>query len=279
MALAIQITEQSHDETSNAQQWQALKEAERDISDAWLKEGLALKKIRDEQLFLLRGYASFVEYYQYHLKYHKSTVSLRMSAAETALKVRLDTEQYNPSQAVYRELSFVPDNDKQEVLERACEISVANGDERLMQKHVKQAKIEYEGGYDPEVIAVAETWGFSNDIEKLQICQAWYDKGKDNPDGKFWALAGSGVIDPADGKDPVEFATASISDISNVEWRWQKSKIQADNPNPAIEGLINGIELMVENDIVNGVNIIVNGQNVKLPIVGKTIKMTIKIME
>lgn len=279
MSVAIQIIEPESNE-STAQQWQALYEAERDITSAWLSEGMALKRIRDEQLYTIRGYGSFAEYYQMHLKYHKSTVSLRISAAETAHKVRLDTEKYNPSQTVYRELSFVPDGDKQAVLERACEISVANGDERLMQKHIIQAKIEKEGGYDYEVIAVAETWGFANDIEKLQIAQQWYDKGKDNPDGKFWALAGSGVIDPVDGKDAIEFATASISDIANVEWRWQKSKIASDNPNPPIEGLVNAAELSIDGDgIVTGITLMIDGQNVRLPIVNKKIKMTIKIME
>ena len=254
--VAVQYEIVESPETQNqSQQWDTLLKAESDINDAWLKEGLALKKIRDEDLYLLRGYSSFANYYQSHLNYHKSTVSVRISAAETALQVRVDTDKYSPSQAVYRELTTIRDETiRQGIIDRACEISLSNGDNRVMAKHVTQAKIEHEGGYSAEVVAVADTWGFSNDIDKLNICQRWYDRGKDNPDGKFWMLAGSGVIDPVDDKPSVEFATASIEDIANVEYRWKMSKIQSDNPNPPIEGIVNKVELVVD------------GQNVVLPI-------------
>ena len=126
VAIQYEIVE-SPETSSQAKQWDTLLKAENDINDAWLKEGLALKKIRDEELFVLRGYSSFADYYTLYLKYHKSTVSLRISAAETALKVRIDTEKFNPSQSVYRELSFIPEDNQQTVINRACEISLTNG--------------------------------------------------------------------------------------------------------------------------------------------------------
>ena len=262
--IAYEIVQEN--DTQNAQ-WHDLKQAENDINDAWLKEGLALRKIRDNALYKLRGYDKFSSYYENHLKYDRSTVSRRISAAETALQVRIDTEKFAPSQSVYRTLSTINENDRQSIIDKACEISVSCGDERLMVKHVQQAKILHEGGYDSEVLAVAETYQFSNDIDKLNIVQRWYDRGKDNTDGKFWALAGSGVIDPSDGKEAIEFASATVEDIANVEYRWKLSKMASDNPNPPIEGIVNEVKLVVD------------GQNIVLPIIGKKVKINIKVFE
>lgn len=263
MSVAYQII----DSPEQSKQWQRLIDSESEITGAWLKEGLALQRIRDEELFLLRGYATFADYYRLHLKYHKATVSLRMSAAEVALQVRIDTEKFQPNQIVYRELSSIDESDRQSIIDRACELSVSNNDSRVMQKHVKQAIIESRGGYSEEVLAVARTYGFEGDMDKLQIAQRWHEGALDNPDGKFWMLAGSGVIDPADDKDPVDFASASIEDIARVEIRWQRSKIVADNPNPPIEGLVNEAKLVID------------GQNIAQNWQGKRVKITVKVFD
>lgn len=244
-----------------------LLEAEQDIQKAWQLEGLALKRIRDNQLYEARGYTSFSRYYENEFGYHKSTVSLRIKAAETAQRVRITEQKFNPSQVVFRELASVPPEQQQSILDKACELSLLSKDNRVQAKHVRSAIQEAAGGYAVAVMDTARKWGFLGDLERMNILQGWYERGGDSHDGKFWSIFHSGTLDPQDGKAVVSFAEDTISDIRDGERRWQSSKIIADNPNPAIEGFVNEARLVVD------------GQNIAQDWQGKRVRIRIDILE
>ena len=244
-----------------------LVQAENEINKAWRAEGLALKRIRDDALYEAKGYTSFAEYYSFELGYHKSTVSLRIKAAETTLNVRIEEQKFSPSQVVFRELSSVPEAEQQVIINIACELSLQANDDRLMAKHVKSAIQQHKGGYAPVVLRTAEKYGFSSDLERLNILQGWYDKGGADHDSKFWSVYHSGVLDPQDGDAPVSFAEDTLSDIRDAERRWQASKIIADNPKPAIEGFVNEARLVVD------------GMTISNDWIGKRVRIRVDILE
>lgn len=245
----------------------ALIRYERQITDAWLSEGVALKAIRENQLYEARGYRSFAEYYTQHYGYDKSTVSRRIGAAEACLNTQLDKEVAQPSQSVYRVLATVASDQQQKTLNRALEISISTGQSRVQVKHVRQAIQEHSGGFSDMVKAAGSKYGFLSDFEKMEIAQRWYERGRDDFNSKFYALYHSGVIDPADDGEPVEFAVAPIADIASVEKRWQRSLIASDNPNPPIEG------------VVNHATLVIDGQNIAQHWKGKRIRLNVKVLD
>lgn len=250
-----------------ANRLERLNSLEREIMDSWLKEGIALKTIRDESLYTERGYSSFADYYTEYLQLNRQMVSYRIQAATTAINVIKTQETLDTSENTYRRLSKVPKEKQQIAFDKACEIAVSSGAARVTANHVEKAVIETMGGYSPEVLFASQRWGFTEDTEKLNILQKWFDRSKDS-DSKFWAVYHSGVIDPQDGLESVEFATATIEEITQVAERWRLARIIADSEFKPIIGIVNRADLEID-----GMRIVTDSWQ------GKKVKLIVKILE
>lgn len=253
------------------EKWQALIESEKHIQDAWVKAGIALKRIRDDRLYELRGYDSFVAYYQQEFGYHKSTVSRYISASTARVDILKKVSHPSLSASghtVFRELSVIPADERIHISKRAVEIAAGDGAGRVMSKHVKQARQEHQKyTIANEVTQVAQKYGFTGDSERISILQRWYDNQTDEH-SKFQAVRDSGVLDPADGNDPIHFATATIEAIVRLEKRWQQTRIQLANDKTV---LITGT--------VNQASLVINGQNVAHNWKGKRVRIRYEFLD
>lgn len=100
----------------------ALLECERVIEAGkltFIEVGSALCKIRDERLYLERGYGSFNEYCEERWDWGKSYVSRIITAADIAQKLPIGNSITTESQA--RELAKVPEAKREEVIKKASE--------------------------------------------------------------------------------------------------------------------------------------------------------------
>lgn len=223
--------------------------------------GANLKRIRDEELWRYADnpepskWKSFEDFCQQEHELSKGYVSRLINAANIAITMHVKTSIDIPSEPVATELRKVDEEDRVKVLEAAAAKAAQHG-RSLTSVDVKMARLDMLGEMPQPVLDCATRLDWEQDPDRMDTLLHWYDEGKDNPDGKFWAAYYSGILDPADGKPPITLKTASLWEIRQLEQRWQKAVIEISKDNPDIlswVGMANQ-DLLLDGQIVRIAN-------------------------
>lgn len=212
------------------------------IERAWVNEGLALRRIRDQELWQASdypnpsSYSSFTEWAQsFNSKYSAGYVSRLISGAETAIEIKAQTGLSVPNENTAKALRKVDKSLRVGIAKRASEIAVNAGRENFTSADVNLARVESMTNYaDAIVYETAQTLGWERSPDRVEILMEWYASGKDRDDSKFWAALRTGVIDPADGKPIVRLRNASLRELRDVQKRWASvaRSLAMDEPVP-----------------------------------------------